>query len=416
MLQNWDENELNYIAQLLIFNTGMVLTKIMGGNLHNPFNSVVPQHPLYSDCNLIFEQLFAQNELCGIPFIVTLNGVEHYICLKTSSIGKSSISFALGPSVTTKITSNIINQLIDQCQGSIGEKEAVQGYLLSLPLHDSSKMIYIAQLFHYLLYKVRLDVNQIAIHNYSDKKAAVNETGIESSMLKERLMGKHHHEYYQEKVFLNLIKGGRLEEIERLHDANQQQQVELPVIAKNNKVRNDKNLAITAVTLACRAAIDGGLDSETAYTLSEIFIQRIESTVDFNDLFGVLKEVSIEYAKRVRTIKQTQYSQPVYKAQEYIHKYLYQKIEMHELANMVNLNPSYLSRLFKLEVGVSISEHILIEKVHESKKWLLHSDLSISEIANHLNFYDQSHFIKVFKRYQKITPKRYRLKTKNNFL
>ena len=85
---------------------------------------------------------------------------------------------------------------------------------------------------------------------------------------------------------------------------------------------------------------------------------------------------------------------------------------MELLANQLNINPSYLSNKFKAETGETLIGFIQRQKIEEAKHLILYSDLSISEIFAVLNFYDQSYFIKVFKKITGLTPKQY----KNNFI
>lgn len=72
------------------------------------------------------------------------------------------------------------------------------------------------------------------------------------------------------------------------------------------------------------------------------------------------------------------------------------------------MNPSYLSTLFKKEVGMSISEYVQSAKVNEAKNLLSYTSYSMSDIASLLIFYDQSHFIRVFKKYTGVTPKQFK--------
>jgi len=66
--------------------------------------------------------------------------------------------------------------------------------------------------------------------------------------------------------------------------------------------------------------------------------------------------------------------------------------------------------LFKKEVGMSITEYILNQKVEEAKRLLTQTDYQISDIYTWLNFHDQSHFTKVFKKYTGTTPKKFKSK------
>lgn len=76
------------------------------------------------------------------------------------------------------------------------------------------------------------------------------------------------------------------------------------------------------------------------------------------------------------------------------------------------MNPSYLSTLFKKEVGMSISEYVQSAKVNEAKNLLSYTSHSMSDISSLLNFYDQSHFIRVFKKYTGVTPKQFKNEVK----
>lgn len=103
-----------------------------------------------------------------------------------------------------------------------------------------------------------------------------------------------------------------------------------------------------------------------------------------------------------------QHSKPINECQNYIFTHLYGDITLTILAEIVTLNPSYLSSLFKKEVGISLNEYIQRAKVDESKKLMTYTRHSISEISTLLNFHDQSHFTKIFKKHTGISPKQFK--------
>ena len=78
------------------------------------------------------------------------------------------------------------------------------------------------------------------------------------------------------------------------------------------------------------------------------------------------------------------------------------------LSEYTGLSASYLSRLFKKELGISISDYILEKKIEKSENLLKYSDYSLVDIANYLAFSSQSHFIQTFKKAVGITPNKYR--------
>ncbi|MDO5010188.1 MAG: AraC family transcriptional regulator, partial [Intestinibacter bartlettii] len=92
----------------------------------------------------------------------------------------------------------------------------------------------------------------------------------------------------------------------------------------------------------------------------------------------------------------------------YINEHYNENINLETVANIVHLNPSYFSSIFKKEVGVSFSNYLNKIRIEQSKLLLKNTDSSIVEIALEVGFEDQSYFSKVFKNLTKMTPKQYR--------
>jgi len=85
-----------------------------------------------------------------------------------------------------------------------------------------------------------------------------------------------------------------------------------------------------------------------------------------------------------------------------------QQHSLDELAQAVNLSPSRLRHLFKEVTGVSLTQHVKLNKMREAKELLETTLLSIKEIMHILNVQDRSHFSRDFKRLYGLTPKQYR--------
>ncbi len=102
------------------------------------------------------------------------------------------------------------------------------------------------------------------------------------------------------------------------------------------------------------------------------------------------------------------FSSYVHKTIEYIEQNYSSKIKLEEIAELVHLNPSYLSKIFSRETGSTISQYITNHRLSIAKKLLRMSDLHIDEIAAKTGFYDTSHFTRVFSASIGITPNVYR--------
>lgn len=99
--------------------------------------------------------------------------------------------------------------------------------------------------------------------------------------------------------------------------------------------------------------------------------------------------------------------------EQIINHYLYglqqHELSASELANTVCYSPRQLSRKITEATGMNTGEMQLYKKYLHAVHLIHHTDLSLTAIAYDSQFYDQSHFIKSFRHYTKMTPGEYRL-------
>ena len=79
-----------------------------------------------------------------------------------------------------------------------------------------------------------------------------------------------------------------------------------------------------------------------------------------------------------------------------------------EYAEMLYITPNHLNALCNDQVGISVGELIRNRVVLEAKRFLVNPNMGITEVANHLNFADNSYFTKFFKKQVGITPEEFR--------
>lgn len=84
------------------------------------------------------------------------------------------------------------------------------------------------------------------------------------------------------------------------------------------------------------------------------------------------------------------------------------KLFLSDYALMIGVTPNHLTQTVKLLTGKTSSRIIKAKQLLEIKRLLAHTNLSVTEIANQLNFEDQSYFTKFFKRETGLTPLQYR--------
>jgi AraC-like DNA-binding protein len=96
----------------------------------------------------------------------------------------------------------------------------------------------------------------------------------------------------------------------------------------------------------------------------------------------------------------------VNKVKEYLLAYYEKKISLRDLAEMVDLNPSYLVRVFRNHVGVPPYEFLTQIRMARARN-LLSAGMSPANVAAAVGLSDQSHLTRMFKRSTGMTPGSY---------
>lgn len=228
-----------------------------------------------------------------------------------------------------------------------------------------------------------------------------------SNSLMERKENENYHDtYYFEQEYYGLIEKGDVKGLEALLK-------NVPSFTEGSVapdfIRQAKNIFITSITLATRSAIKGGLDIETAYQLSDSYIQEVEKMSDASAITLLNTSAAFDFTSRVAEAKIPQgMSQEIFYCLQYISNHINQNITVEMMASGLNMDRSTLSKKFRRELGFNISSYIMRRKLEEAKSLLLNTDKTISEISEYLCFSTQSYFQNVFKRKYGVTPKEYR--------
>lgn len=217
-----------------------------------------------------------------------------------------------------------------------------------------------------------------------------------------------HLPYEREMAFYQSIKMGNIEEAKRLFKPLGGESFG---ILSEDRLRNLKYHLVITIAFITRYCIEGGMEMETAYNLSDIYIGRVDKCTKEEEIHVIHREIVDDYANRMHTIiKNGIFSKPVVICLDYIYDNLHNKISLNDIAKETGLSAPYLSKLFHKEVGETISRYIIQKRVEAAKNLLKYSDYSCIEISNYLCFNSESYFIQVFKSYTKMTPKEYREK------
>ncbi|MDA3734060.1 PocR ligand-binding domain-containing protein [Niameybacter massiliensis] len=93
---------------------------------------------------------------------------------------------------------------------------------------------------------------------------------------------------------------------------------------------------------------------------------------------------------------------------DYIYTHKNEHVSVKEMAELCHVSPSYFSRLFVKETGEKFSLYVSKLKIEWAKSILEETDIPISEMSEELGFNEPGYFIKIFKKYEGVTPHLYR--------
>lgn len=364
------------------------------------------RNPLYADRKQTLTELLNTNKRSFLNLKST-QYYENYLSIQVTTTDSFNGTLLIGPTLSSEIDEKSITSLIKEFNISVKYKNSLVNYYKHVVILDVNSLVDIGLLLYYSVYHSKLDVidlsnsSQIFINTNSK-----NENAFDISESKKRRDAIFHHSPGYERELLECIKQG---DVDKLNNFLKSITVdgELGFHSKN-PLRNQKNLFISFASLVSHAAFEGGLDWELALTLSDFYIRAVEENTTIVDISNLFVKMFLDYTERVHKVKIGNYSTSVLKSQNFIFEHLYEKISLAQIAKHISINPSYISHLFKKEVGISISEYIQEKRIDEAKKLIESDEKSFADIYVPLGFIDQSHFTKVFKKITGITPKKYR--------
>lgn len=218
----------------------------------------------------------------------------------------------------------------------------------------------------------------------------------------------YHLEYEKEMSFYKAVQQGDIELVQKLMLPLKNEK--LGFLSKNS-LQNLKYHLVVLISMLTRFAIEGGMNPESAYTLSDIYIQQVDLLDSEEETEKIHKKIIFDYTNRMAKMDKTLcLSKKVIKTMDYIYDNIQSKIHISAIAKKIDINPNYLCELFKKETGISINKFIKKKKIEAAEKLLIHEDFSVCELADILGFASSSYFIKTFKSETGLTPSAYKQK------
>lgn len=207
----------------------------------------------------------------------------------------------------------------------------------------SAKLTSAVTLIHFEASGELLEESEILFLGSMNDTRLETKKDFDKNLQSARELNRYHGTYQYEKLLWQCIRTGDLKNLKFYSAMPYTGNVGMMVSNPNDNLRQSKNAFIAFVTMATRAAIDGGLNIEVAYTLSDTYIQQAERAASALEVNSLAEKVLLEFTTRVKRSKLSSYSKPIQKCMEYVQNHIFEKLKVQTIAAYTGYNSSYLA-------------------------------------------------------------------------
>lgn len=173
-------------------------------------------------------------------------------------------------------------------------------------------------------------------------------------------------------------------------------------------IEESKQLLLSQNTLMRKAVQAEAVHPFYIDRLSENMKRKISEVQTAYDLKKLGDEMVRKYCLLINNYSLRGYSEVVRKALNHIEFNLDSNLKLDDVAKAINVNSSYLSMKFKKEIGKNLTDYVNEKRVFATFPYLATTSMPIADIAEKVGILDVSYYIKLFKKYQEMTPGEYR--------
>lgn len=317
---------------------------------------------------------------------------EFLFCAKIVQKGTQE-TILLGPATEHPLSAEAIMRITRELGLSRNHSQQMSNVLKNIPLVSLSDFLKTLSFLNYII-----NENNVMTSNNAMPTAPKIITPMNAPE------PVYHNTAEFEQALIQCIEYGKLDLLHNMLDINVINTKNMGLVSTDS-LRALKNVFVTSTTLACRAAVRGGLDYDRALALSDSYLLRLEQIQNYDGFQLLFHEMLTDFTSRTADLHlHNGCSKLIRDVVRDIHGKVYQKITVEQLAATQKVSSSYLSHRFKRETGISLTDYISLQKINEAKRLMQKTDLTLAQIAYQLAFSSQSYFHTVFKKVTGMTP------------
>lgn len=305
------------------------------------------------------------------------------------------------------------------------EHNAYVGIVKLEPNNDKSKLMKglenIKQTFGYdvkycdLMIGVGTDYSDIQdiVKSYNEAITAIghkSDAALDDMVIMDAADLQMEHNYYysflEENKIINSLKFGDMELLEKSMDE----------LIKMNKARGASHQYLDALLMELFSTGNRYL-AEKKLDLHAFLSEKEHLTLTRKGLlpheFDARVKLLLTFFKRIigqtATKPERKTNQVVPLIVTYINEHYSENLYLEMIADEMGMSPKYVSRIFKESTGQNLTDYISLIRINKAKQYLSETNLLIGDISSKVGIHSRSTFLRLFKKYEGITPMDYRI-------
>ncbi len=306
-------------------------------------------------------------------------------------------SYVIGPVLHDEVNKDLIESGVRRLRVPPDTVTLFRNAIMKVPAVSSILFFQYGVMLHYYITGEKISRSELRFQKQQSPKQSQNPPAKRSRKQTYRI----------EQSLLQMIRDGNPDYHKAMDQAGQ---ISSGVgISTGDPVKRAILSSSNFVALCTRAAIDGGLSPDTAYTVGDSYIQSLTECRTISDVRTVNHTMYEDFIHRVQR-QRTSLDQSVQirSCASYIETHLDEDLSLDRLAKEIGYSGCHLSRKFKEETGMTIRDYIKKARISRAMLLLTTTDMNISDISEHLRFCSSSHFSDVFRTVTGMLPGQYR--------
>ena len=388
----------NFFSELLHCNEKIILAtynvsgSLVKTNAKNMFYDTMLRYSKRLDNAILF------GESSNAPVIITVElGIMWSVVFEYDEYNQLQTLHVMGPILSSVPSEDALKTILKRPNIRQKWKEKLVSYIKDIPIVPVTNFFNYTLMLHYCVNSEYLNPSAISFLDYQKQQTETSTSSIID----------YENYWVLENQMAEFIRNGDIYYKGKIRSASSILSKLQPIA--DNDFTTAKQLATAFCGLCIRAAIDGGISPDTAYTKGNAYLNNIASTNSIANIISICQHVFEDFLHQVHARKNVpKYSKEIRICIDYIETHSDEELSIDFLAKKSGYSTYYLSKKFKAEVGMNINSYIKKTRIQRASYLLLTTDMDIQDISDFLHFGNRNFFTKVFKEEIGMSPAHFR--------